>query len=317
MVFALKSDKLILTTVTIERIVSGAQTGADRAALDVGIAFGIDVGGWIPKGRLDENGKIPETYPNLMEAENSEPGLRTELNVRDSDATLLLSHGALVGGSELTKKLAIQLGKPWKHVDLAQKTTSFAIAEIKVWLEGAQPRVLNIAGARASEDPLIYAETRLVLEGVLMNESLSILMPLRESVMAQCGRWDQIRWQVPSWFCTLGTLSVGFAQLIVSSLHNPFLARLFFFALSVFGTLCALLLINLIRYESATVAQFNADLDKFHLRNDVRAVLKIVRPFSFSSRTILLTATFWFLLYIIALTTLFLDFAILVPAWVR
>jgi hypothetical protein len=230
---------------------------------------------------------------------------------------LLLSHGELEGGSELTRKLAVQAGRPWKHIDLAQKARGLAVAEIKGWLDGVRPRILNVAGARASEDPLIYEQTRLVLEGVLMNESLDILLRLRETVMSQCGRWDQIRWQVPSWFCTLGTLSVAFTSLIISSLHDPFLARLFFSLLSVFGILSALLLVNLIRYESREVARFNACLENFQLRNDVREILKIVRPFSFSSREILLTATFWFLLYIVVLAMLFLDFAISVSTWVR
>ena len=203
-----------LGTVEIKRIVSGGQTGADRAALDVGIAFGLEVGGWVPKGRLDENGRIPEMYPNLTEAASSDPGLRTELNVRESDATLLLSHGTLVGGSELTKNLAIRLGKPWKHVDLAQKLTTVAIAEVKDWLDQTQPNVLNVAGARASEDPRIYEKTRAILEGVLMNENLGLLLPLRESVITQCGRWDQIRWQVPSWFCTLGTKAFNYQSAV-------------------------------------------------------------------------------------------------------
>jgi len=86
----------------IRKIVSGGQTGADRAALDVALDLGITCGGWVPKGRLAEDGEIPVDYPNLVEAEDAEPNTRTALNIRDSDATLILSQGELHGGSMFT-----------------------------------------------------------------------------------------------------------------------------------------------------------------------------------------------------------------------
>jgi Circularly permutated YpsA SLOG family len=131
--------------------------------------LGFDVGGWIPLGRLAEDGTIPNVYPGLVETSASDPSLRTHLNVRDSDATLILSHGALAGGSKLTLEIAAELGKPRKHVDLAARTSDAAIHEIQHWLAAVAPRVLNIAGPRASEDPDIYADARIVLEGVFMS----------------------------------------------------------------------------------------------------------------------------------------------------
>ena len=104
----------------IERIVSGGQTGCDRAAFDAALALGIPLGGWVPRGRLDEDGVIPARYPNLREAASAEPAVRTEHNVRDSDATLLLSHGPLIGGSALTRQLCEQWERPWLHVDLSR-----------------------------------------------------------------------------------------------------------------------------------------------------------------------------------------------------
>jgi len=151
----------------IERIVSGAQTGADRAALDVALACGLPSGGWVPRGRLDENGVIPAHYPNLVEADSADPSRRTALNVRDSDATLIFSHGALTGGSAFTRDIAVQTGKPWMHVDLSQTVAAEAAAEIQAWLSEVRPRVLNVAGPRASHDPEIYDATRLVLAEVL------------------------------------------------------------------------------------------------------------------------------------------------------
>jgi Circularly permutated YpsA SLOG family len=158
----------------VQRIVSGGQTGADRAALDVGLALGLDVGGWVPLGRLAEDGTIPSNYPGLIEAATNDPSLRTRLNVRDSDATLILSHGELAGGSKLTKEIAAELGKPWKHVDLASRTSDATIHEIQHWLAAVNPRVLNIAGPRASEDPDIYAAARVVLQGAFMNEAADV-----------------------------------------------------------------------------------------------------------------------------------------------
>ena len=85
------------------QIVSGGQTGADRAALDIALELGFESGGWVPLGRQAEDGKIPDRYPNLRETDSPLPAVRTELNVRDSDATLIVSHGTLVGGTALTR----------------------------------------------------------------------------------------------------------------------------------------------------------------------------------------------------------------------
>ena len=87
---------------TIRRIVSGGQTGADRAALDAALGAGVPIGGWVPKGRRAEDGTIPERYSNLRETDTDLYETRTRWNVRDSDATLILSHGALAGGSKKT-----------------------------------------------------------------------------------------------------------------------------------------------------------------------------------------------------------------------
>ena len=157
----------------IGRIVSGAQTGADRAALDVAIRLGYNFGGWVPKGRLDENGAIPDSYPNLVETEDARPETRTALNVRDSDATMILSHGPLHAGSQYTKSRADELGRPNLHIDLAKVTVPDAVQELREWLARIRPRVLNVAGPRARDDPGIYRKTRLILESLLVNKTSS------------------------------------------------------------------------------------------------------------------------------------------------
>lgn len=127
-------------------IVSGGQTGVDRGALEAAIAFGIEHGGWCPRGRLSEDGSIPSRY-SLREMESSEYALRTEQNIIDSDATLILHEGPLRGGTLLTKRIAIRLKKPWLAVRIAPV---FDPGPVRQWLGEVRPEVLNVAGPRAS-----------------------------------------------------------------------------------------------------------------------------------------------------------------------
>ncbi|HEV3298916.1 MAG TPA: putative molybdenum carrier protein [Planctomycetaceae bacterium] len=145
----------------VEKIISGGQTGVDRAALDVALAMGIDCGGWCPKGRRAEDGSIPSRYP-LAETASPAYSQRTKRNVRDSDATLILSRGQPRGGTLLTKRTAVELGKPCLAIDLGAPV---ALAEIREWLGRHAVRVLNIAGPRESQSPGITLEaTRLLHE---------------------------------------------------------------------------------------------------------------------------------------------------------
>src|SRR5262249_22632802 len=137
----------------LEKIVSGGQTGADRAALDVALASGLEVGGWVPRGRLAEDGRIPDRYPGLVETDSADPSVRTAATVRDSDATLILSHGPLAGGSRLAQREAEQSAKPLLHLDLDRVSEAAAAARLRGWLAAVAPRTLNVAGPRASEDP--------------------------------------------------------------------------------------------------------------------------------------------------------------------
>ncbi len=151
----------------VEKIVSGGQTGADRAALDFALEHGIPIGGWVPKGRLAEDGAIPERYARLVETGSAEPAVRTARNVRDSDATLIVSHGPLDGGSLLTFEEAARAGKPVLHLDLDEVAPEAAAAGLQDWLAAVRPRVLNVAGPRASKAPRIAAATRALLEAGL------------------------------------------------------------------------------------------------------------------------------------------------------
>lgn len=148
------------------KIVSGGQTGADRAALDAAMALGIAHGGWAPLDRWAEDGPIAPCY-QLREAPSGDVTVRTAWNVRDSDATLILSHGRLRGGSRLTRDLARAEGKPVLHIDLERFDAEAAASKLRDWLQEVQPAVLNVAGPRASSDPRIYHKTLELLTCVL------------------------------------------------------------------------------------------------------------------------------------------------------
>jgi hypothetical protein len=139
----------------IQKIISGGQTGADRAALDFAIRHNIPYGGWVPKGRKTEDGTLPEQY-NLPEMPTGQYSKRTEKNVLDSDGTLIISHGLLTGGSALTTSFAELHKKPWLHVDLTEPQRDAAASQVRDWIEKRGIKVLNVAGPRASKDPEIY-----------------------------------------------------------------------------------------------------------------------------------------------------------------
>lgn len=135
--------------VVVQRIVSGGQTGVDRAALDAAIALGIEHGGWCPQGRIAEDGVISADYL-LREAESSEYPVRTERNIVDSDGTLILFRERLYGGTELTRRLAVKCEKPHFLVNLEGNVDLVAARQ---WLRVNEIRVLNVAGPRESNSP--------------------------------------------------------------------------------------------------------------------------------------------------------------------
>jgi hypothetical protein len=149
----------------VSKIVSGGQTGVDRAALDAAIKLGIAHGGWVPKGRLAEDGPLPETY-HLRETSTAVYAERTEKNVIDSDGTLIISRGELTGGSEATRESALKHERPWLHVDLSRMSAFMSAVRIADWLRAHGIRILNVAGPRASKDPRIYRDALSLLECV-------------------------------------------------------------------------------------------------------------------------------------------------------
>lgn len=151
---------------TVRRIVSGGQTGVDRAALDAALASGLPCGGWCPQGRLAEDGIIPDRYP-LTEAGQRGYRHRTRLNVRDSDGTLILARGSLQGGTAYTARCAEQLGRPLLVVRLDDPGDIEArAASILAWAVTNRTRVLNVAGPRESQHPGIGTAARALMDAL-------------------------------------------------------------------------------------------------------------------------------------------------------
>lgn len=135
--------------IKLEKIISGGQTGADRGALDAAMSAGIQLGGWCPLGRLAEDGIIPEKYP-LSETETNQYAERTELNVMDSDATLIVLHEKTTGkGTKLTENLCGKHKKPCLKIQILQNN---ALETVGRWLQNNNVKTLNVAGNRESED---------------------------------------------------------------------------------------------------------------------------------------------------------------------
>ena len=134
------------------KIISGGQTGADRAALDWAIQNNVPHGGWCPKGRWAEDGPIGEKY-QLQETPSSSPAQRTEWNARDSDGTVIFARSkTLNGGSRLTAKFARQYHKPQLHLSRISDDSG---AELRSFIRQHKIKVLNVAGPRASQEPRV------------------------------------------------------------------------------------------------------------------------------------------------------------------
>ena len=149
------------------RVVSGGQTGVDRAALDVALELGLECGGWCPRGRRAEDGAIPAVYP-LRETPSQAYGQRTSWNVRDSQATLVLIRGRLRGGSARTVEIAARLERPCLVVDLA---AADAAERVLSFIAATGAHILNVAGPRESNAPGIGDEAAALLRRALAPES--------------------------------------------------------------------------------------------------------------------------------------------------
>jgi len=158
------------------KIISGGQTGGDRGGLDAAIKLGVPHGGWCPKGKIAEDGTVPEKY-QLTECGAKAYLRRTELNVKDSDATLIFTPGKPTGGSKKTAQFAEKHGKPCLIIN-SEKEESANVTEIITWLKDMYNTqtgdsivnddcTLNIAGSRGSKAPELQEYVKNVMISVI------------------------------------------------------------------------------------------------------------------------------------------------------
>lgn len=153
----------------LSKVISGGQTGVDRAALDAALALGIEIGGWCPRDRWAEDGTIPAKYP-LTAVDSDDVTERTARNVKEAAGTLIIHDGAESPGTKFTEELARSGGKSCLVANLHHPRV---VESIRMWLERTSPDVLNVAGPRASESAGIYDLARACLTEALQSSATS------------------------------------------------------------------------------------------------------------------------------------------------
>jgi hypothetical protein len=148
------------------RIVSGGQTGVDRAALDVALELGLPCGGWCPADRAAEDGAIPARYP-LVPLPGAGYRQRTLRNVRDSDATLIIYFQHPSGGTEQTLAYCIREPRPYLLIDASEIPTARAAERLAAFVAEQAIETLNVAGPRAGGSPRAYDYTQALLRAWL------------------------------------------------------------------------------------------------------------------------------------------------------
>lgn len=293
---------------SVRKIISGGQTGVDRAALDAALELGIPVGGWIPKGRLEEdNGRIPEHYPNLVEADDAKPQVRTRLNVGSSDATLILTTGVVSEGTDYTRAVAQEINRPFILVTLdgSDAAITRAIDEVRGWLNSVRPTVLNVAGPRKKQDASVYGLAKRVLISALREHppgTLEHVVP--EAVLSRASdnmrHWDNIRWIVPFWY--LSVAGASFTYLLQPQAQYVWLVAA---AMLLVGLACISLVYRTLSYHKE---QRKALLDNYLHENIgareaesimIRSTDSLI-AMNFSGLEVLKRATTWFMVLMVA-----------------
>lgn len=292
------------------KVISGGQTGVDRAALDAAIHCNMPHGGWVPQGRLAEDGKIDEIYV-VQETATPDLSVRTEWNIRDSDATLILSGCDLKNGTKLTWDLVNLAGKPVLRLDIFSTEDKDSLETIAAWLCKIRPKILNVAGPRESEIPGIYSKTYALLCSLFSiagyvessdstSQDLDVILARYEQAYENFRHWDQIRWLTPAWFTTL------FAGLFASQLlgTDPRLRQFTIYALAgmiAFAILCVALMTNLVRYHNAEIDSCRSLVKCARVSPFQQEVLLSKLPFELKGWGFFKTATAWLMFLIVAI----------------
>jgi hypothetical protein len=151
----------------LKKIISGGQTGADQAVLDIVIKLGIPHGGWIPKGRITEAGPLPDKY-RLKEMTTDSYSECIEQNVKDSKGTLIISYGKLTGDLDYAREMALKHKRQLLGIDLNQTIQFKAASLVNDWVQLRHIDVLYVIGPSASVDPNAWKHTANIVEGAII-----------------------------------------------------------------------------------------------------------------------------------------------------
>ncbi|NCB43398.1 MAG: hypothetical protein EOM59_12375 [Clostridia bacterium] len=146
----------------VKKVISGGQTGVDRAGLDAAIELGIEHGGYAPKGRKAEDGQIPAKY-NLEELTRGGYPTRTKKNIKSSDGTVIFCQGKPSTGTKLTVDYAKAMKKPCLVLDLDAVIVPTAVERIREWIARENIQILNVAGPRLSSAPVVATMAKKIL----------------------------------------------------------------------------------------------------------------------------------------------------------
>ncbi len=146
-------------------IISGGQSGVDRAALDAALDAGVACGGWCPKGRLAEDGPIPARYP--LQELGGGYRQRTLRNLQEADGTVIVYFGTPSGGTELTLASCIKHKRPYLLIDAEAFSVALAVERLRAFVRQRGIGVLNVAGPRASGEPLAWDYTYRIISDFL------------------------------------------------------------------------------------------------------------------------------------------------------
>lgn len=275
------------------KIISGGQTGVDIGALDFAILRRMQYGGWVPKGRTNEDGEISAKYVGLIETESADNIERTRLNVGSSDATLIITDGVDSPGTTATERFARRFDKPFIVIDTSE-TREIGSTRLRAWLDRYRPAVLNVAGPRASESPDIYRKTIELLQDSLPIEPVHAgTLP---DYLANIRHWDTIRWVVPFWYIS-GTLA-----LLIGISSDKYIAQqiapIMLVIWSCVGFSCAYLVSRTMKYHDLQREQLIRQFGRSAL--DPMSSVVFGRFFS-GWRTA--TRLFWFLIILISLVS--------------
>jgi hypothetical protein len=160
----------------IRKIISGGETGAERAALDVAIELGIPHGGWVPMKREAEDGPLPEKY-NLEEMQTPGYPAHKVRNIKKSDGTLIVAYGRLRGESAYCRRMALMYHRPWVHVDLTRANTFIAAHDVLDWTLENTIEILHVTGPAANKDLRIYGATARLLKALFQLAEIKESLP--------------------------------------------------------------------------------------------------------------------------------------------